>query len=135
MEQLAPFELSMLARTKGFDLRTLYSFTSPGDQEDYIYETLDNGWTIGSYVEKGWVSDLNYNDLEDEEDDFQVISAPTLEQIQKWLRDKHQIYVLVGRADQPYLSFECNYTTEIYDTYEEALVDGLTNALKTLDNG
>ena len=70
--------------------------------------------------------------------------APTQSELQKWLRDKHEIHINIGRSFKCYnVDFIIKYDKEEdnnivlerdlftdYNTYEEALEEGLIKALK-----
>lgn len=71
------------------------------------------------------------------------ISAPTLWQVQKWLREMKRISIRVSYisyhkvwfADWLHLDTgEFDDTDANFDTYEEALADGIAFALQLLDN-
>lgn len=80
------------------------------------------------------------------------IGAPTLYEAAKWLREEHQIHISVGMCSDystnadgeicdewAFWTFSTYYTTSLnhihdcfgeYDTYEEALNEGILEALK-----
>lgn len=108
-----------------------------------------------AYDKEGNVGDfprgINWNESYD-----WVISRPTLYLATKWLREQHQLHVSVGMigdyatdADGNKVkewtawTFSSYYTTSLhhvfdcfgrYDTYEEALNDGILETLIWLDN-
>jgi len=117
-EQLISFGTAKLAKEKGFD-EPVYAIYS-GNQLGIFTEndTIFNKWNH--------CRDATY-------------SAPTQSLLQKWLREKHSIDVLVDKG------FLCdNYSHEIYHkndmfeseyifkTYEKALEKGLYEALKLI---
>ena len=62
-------------------------------------------------------------------------------EIQKWLREKHGIYLVVqnySKASDEVLGFRAHIfpylLTKAFDTYEEALEKGLQEALKLIDD-
>ena len=74
----------------------------------------------------------NFNNLKHSDGRNYFYSAPTQSELQKWLRDKHNILVLIDRGDKPYITFQHNRSKEDFDTYEEALEKGLQEALKLI---
>jgi hypothetical protein len=75
-------------------------------------------------------------------DDNSYVDAPTIYQAQKWLIDKKKLFVEVtlGAFDQTYLWEICNTENSdlitggfsSYDTYEEALSEGIKKAIEIL---
>jgi len=80
--------------------------------------------------------------LNNSKHDDDMYPAPTQSLLQKWLRDKHNIHVIPvsGEHGLPHYDFCCmfynghwfNASQEVsdYDSYEEALEDGLQTALE-----
>lgn len=118
-EQLISFETAKLAKEKGFTQKGIY----PKWRVDgKILVELTNG-------------------------DEEYHSASTQSLLQKWLREEHNIHILmnVGMYDGNKQTFYCNVClfgenlykskfrskTSIY-TYEEALEEGLQEALKLI---
>ena len=115
-EQLITFETAKLAKEKGFDSK----YT-----EDYD--------TLGFVQQRGILESHN----------LERVSAPTQSLLQKWLREVHNIYVLIEIHDSAkWFYFQITYKTNegveytvpssFYNTYEEALEVGLQEALKLI---
>ena len=75
---------------------------------------------------------------------YKHISAPTLWHAQKWLREKHHISVRVSYISYHKVWFadwlnldseEFDDTDTTFDSYEEALVDGIAAALELIKKG
>lgn len=117
-EELISFETAKLAYNKRFD-----------------WIKSDNKW----YEDNG---DLDFSFQGYDENTENKITAPTQSLLQKWLREKHEIYVNVKAFNNnESIMFFCDY----YDfknltikavthqkTYEEALEKGLFEALKLI---
>lgn len=127
-EQLISIETAKLAKEKGFDVETR-DFLQYRSYRDG-YKPFDNSDPlIRCYPEKG------------------DLYRPTQSLLAKWLREKHNIIVLVF-TNNPYKfsirhkfiegvtykenDFSVYYDIEYYNTYEEALEAGLLQALKLI---
>lgn len=130
LEQLISFETAKLAKEKGFD-EIVFCYFSDGILNDD--ETFLNKTSSTNYNSKYW-------DKIDE-DDEEWVSAPTQSQLQKWLREKHGIDILVQRAFsngiKKYILTPCfdkpipkGYESVEKNNYEEALEIALFKALK-----
>jgi len=138
-EQIISFELAKLAKDKGFDVESLYFYTKPNskmyaiDEEIRAYEIKN---TARKLYECGKHATLNRES---------VLLAPTKGLLQKWLREKHSIDVIVDKVDSIPSSgyyfniyrenIEDEYGIIKFNTYEDALEKGLEEALKLIDNG
>lgn len=133
MDTLVSQVVAILAKEKGFDQPCFYY---------YHKEKLQS-----PYLENGSSTDTDFRvDLDDllEDHNYKYLlgtyySAPTQAQLQKWLREVHNINVNVFRQPgcweymisriEPYCAIlDC--TTKFY-TYEEALEQGLLEALRS----
>tara|TARA_R110000851_G_scaffold36063_1_gene94386 strand:- start:121 stop:546 length:426 start_codon:yes stop_codon:yes gene_type:complete len=139
-EQLITFNTAKLAKEKGFNWGCNYFYTP--DKKPYItrgYEyrsdayVEDHNWNagMGSYPTKA--SDV-------------LCSAPTQSLLQKWLREEHKINVESNYLPNiqkysclyiPMRGKACisdrKYVSKLkFDTYEEALEEGLQEALKLI---
>lgn len=111
-------------------------------------------WEYG----KGFQYKTYYNSLKrlgqfDEEITTTEIPAPTLSQAQKWLREKHNIIIVIdtyfknyldddySKAEFQYVIIDMNhnavrkqskYDDEIFDNYEQALSSGIDKALELI---
>ena len=108
-EELISFDTSKLAKEKGFNISTKFTFKSNGKK----YE--------GTYF--SGQPDIYYR--------------PTQSLLQKWLREIHKIDVNVLPYSTRKKYWEvvvegAGYTWSGYETYEEALEEGLQHALKLI---
>lgn len=126
IDELVSFETAKLAKEKGFDIKTYNYF-------------------MGSGKLFTWNEPKNANDVDYTKE---LYSAPTQSLLQKWLREKHNIYIDIKsyydtELDQAlweneiidvkdYWNFFSDNT--YYHTYEEALEAGLIEALKLIKN-
>lgn len=129
-EKTIGFELAKLAKEKEFNLevRTYFDF------KKFRTEPLEFFNKIDANNFSHWDFDLN------EKVNAGYISAPTQSLLQKWLREKHGIHIeiyfnrkkycvtILGNNEVKDMGFE-------YKTYEEALEEGLFQALKLINNG
>ena len=142
-EQIINFELAKLAKDKGFDVESLYFYTKPNskmyaiDEKNRAYKIKN---TARELYECGKHAALNRES---------VLLAPTQGLLQKWLREVHHIYVVsissnVDESDNKKHMYEISYKNKLrlmwgkydyFDTYEDALEAGLTEAIKLIDNG
>ena len=113
-EELISFDTSKLAKEKGFNISTKFTFKSNGKK----YE--------GTYF--SGQPDIYYR--------------PTQSLLQKWLREEHQLHITIyscsqeswmSRITRPGQKLEHGMYGEDYDTYEDALEDALYMALKTIE--
>lgn len=129
-DTLISFETAVLAKEKGFDIPTLYGCNEKGELQEYItyasYSPGEPEITIFDFIQK-W--------------EYQL---PTQSFLQKWLREIHNIHiVLFGFINNTYWHYEI-YTLDKAiiefdlpsikhgNTYEEALETGLQEALKLI---
>lgn len=115
-DTLITFETAKLAKEKGFDIKTKYSWYVPDNSKPIIEKHKPDG--------------LYY------------LSCPTQSLLAKWLREEHNIIVLVDYEgiDGYYYKFYSykegnkNYdaSDKNYNTYEEAYEIGLQEALKLI---
>ena len=132
-EQKVTFETAKLAKEKGFDIPYENYYVTYIDDDDIdLYNYEENRGSNFAYLRK------NENDFE--------YSAPTQSLLQKWLREKFNIAVMVSFNDNT--SFEyyyfihtdvskpcsnriCSLPFKTID-YEQALEKGLQEALKLI---
>ncbi len=123
VEELITFETAKLAKEKGFD-EICYYLNHP------LYGVVDN-----SKYHKN--SKINVSD----KDKTKYTTAPTQSLLQKWLREVHNIHLTITSISQE--SWQChitkpgeilgkNYIEDAY-SYEEALEEGLQEALKLIE--
>lgn len=144
-EQLISFETAKLAKDKNFS-------GNMGWNEYYYDEKHDNELIHGS--DKSYPTDLNFNNMGEEtleQKEFSkwektLIKAPTQSLLQKWLREKHDIYissyidpfagdfwytiVLFKKGKDKATINEDSKTN--FNDYEEALEKALYEALKLI---
>ena len=131
-DQLISFETAKLAKEKGFNEVCL---------EQYSSETpplrITEGKLLSSY-HYGFDRRNRYSnsDLDNGHESFTWLkgySAPTQSLLQKWLREKHNINLFLGK-DFKYKEYKCldedgKVATYFHKTYEKALEKGLYGAL------
>jgi len=125
-DELISLETAKLAKEKGFDIPVLDCINENeeiGDKEDFVL------FNYNQFLSEKWSTQNLY-------------SCPSQSLLQRWLREKHELFVFVN-----YRSFgveECNgwyyhigkspnhYSYEKFKTYEEAMKAGLTEGLKQI---
>ena len=150
-EQFITFETAKLAKEKGFDIPTIQFYTS--GKKAYLSKAED--YMTERYAESNWNNGRGSYPTEPEK---VSCSAPTQSLLHKWLREKHNIDVVISperyytgvnylvqaqkwdlNADpEVKLNFvikgSCWYNdNHEYPTYEEALEKGLQEALKLIE--
>lgn len=122
-EELVTFEIAKLAKEKGYKGNPPYF--------GYVDKFYEKNGTVRSY---GMHRVKNINEL---------AYAPTQSLLQKWLREIHKLHLTVyyHKSNKYYVSIhnDCdinmhtNLFGEMFNTYEEALEEGLLKALKLID--
>ena len=117
MEELITFETAKLAKEKGF----------PQNKKRMIGKYREDG-----NIQRGGpcaaVCDTNK----------EWFNAPTQSLLQKWLREKHNIYINPQASNSIdswfdiYYKHECIMEKDMFRTYEDALEKGLIEALKLI---
>lgn len=115
-EQLVSIEVARLLKEKGFCNGSTHYYSNLNSKQEL--HKNDNGAVYINGME------LDY------------IEAPTQSLVQKWLRDKHGFFVLVG-LDHKGLYYhmyngKIEYKGDHYLSYESALEEGLLMALRYL---
>ena len=115
-DTLITFETAKLAKEKGFDIKTKYSWYVPDNSKPIIEKHKPDG--------------LYY------------LSCPTQSLLTKWLREKYDIDVIINtyrNQNQKYYKYFISEKSknvikseEYYNTYEDALEIGLQEALKSI---
>lgn len=116
-DELVSFETAKLAKQKGFDIVTVEMYGSQKVPQ------------LEPYNQTRWVLYRDY------------YMAPTQTNLQKWLRETHNIYVSIKyKPDEIINRFELSIYeqiyhrhTEIYATYESALEEGLKQGLTLIE--
>ena len=135
MDQIISKQTAILAKKLGFREKCIYYYC---DNSEYPENEYNDGGGYGVEID-----DLvfNYNGMYTDR-----FSAPSQSLLQKWIREKHHLHVMIGVDDldwwwQLYDSSangrlkEYNQITESYagkKTYEEAMEEGLFKALEIL---
>ena len=124
-EQLITFETAKLAKKKGFENKTPHKL-----RRDYYNHLGEINGDVTLYI-KAYVNKKSTRNLE-------TIDAPTQSLLQKWLREEHQLYVLINYVNKEQFNWEINmfqhgeYGIGFRGSYEEALERGLVAALKLI---
>lgn len=133
-EQLISFKTAKLAKEKGFD-EPCYDCYNPH----------------GMQFSNGWCEYIHDNDIEIPFDNKGIkekdVLAPTQSLLQKWLREKHKIAVMIFLGVGAKYGYTINnlsamdifedvrtrsYHNPDFDSYENALEEGLLNTLKLI---
>lgn len=153
-EELISIETAMLAKEKDFNISTqkayigeslFINFEESFGEREFYFDADDfyNDWN-----RKGWFFDkegsgcfgCNLDNIKW----FEAYSAPTQSLLQKWLRENYKIIVSINiMSDLSYysllidinknkLNLENQSKNRGFSTYEEALEDGLLEALKLI---
>lgn len=123
-EELITFETAKLAKEKGFDVTVPQGYNS--EELDYQRFGLPKGIQFG----------ICTNTLPTS------FTAPSQSLLQRWLREVYNIHIAVLPKILPsneikYYCFKGKIKKDfkdLYNTYEEALEDGLQEALKLINN-
>jgi hypothetical protein len=142
-EQLITFETAKLAKEKEFNIPVISYYTPKG------YCTESEGYKTERLEESNWNNGMgSYPTLSKDVS----CSAPTQSLLQKWLREVHNITIFmtfkpnIKKWDfipysmdmnaKEYIKYNWEYTKihneRRFDTYEEALEEGLQEALKLI---
>jgi|LakMenEpi03Aug12_release.lakeMendotaPanAssembly.Ray.scaffolds.fasta_scaffold00217_90 hypothetical protein len=124
MEELVSYLTAKLAKDKGFDISTQ-------DKYQFINWEHPEMGTILNQGERrfGGISNWNHSCFQDKY--RQYVSAPTQSQLQKWLREVHNINVWCFIVDENiWLNNIASHNSPIQGKYEEVLEIGLQEALK-----
>lgn len=113
-EQLISFKTAKLAKEKLFDWNCFYKFVD-GSEIEVNNESFSFNWN--SFSNK--------------------ISTPTQSLLQKWLREEKGIIIEIQYKGKEYIwivhkELEQPVEVILYDTYEEALEEGLLEGLKLI---
>lgn len=118
MEDYVTYEQAVKLKELGFDWDVHYLYTPNKEFEHIDPELFDYGW------------DINYDYVECLKGS---ISAPTLAQAQKWLREVKQIDLFVTKELSKYYWYiGKEFQIGNCDTYEQSLSLGIDKALELL---
>ena len=132
-EDYVSYELAVKLKAAGFDEPCHYHYDC--DRGSHIIEP---NYTINDGEGCKYIT---ADDLLEDNNAWQYCSAPTLAHAQKWLREKHQISVRVSYISYHKVWFadwlnldsgEFDDTDATFDTYEEALTEGIRSALELI---
>ena len=138
-EELISFETAKLAKEKGFGVKTKKSFM--GRKEYSAYNLRKGEDRVFEKLEPRLIS----SDCEDN-NNYIVCYAPTQSLLQRWLREKHNIflnlyfesilhyhYVNIVRWNEIGIRVKNKINHFEFNSYEEALEIGLQKALKLIE--
>jgi len=125
-EQLITFETAKLAKEKSFNEECLKYFTK--SLKVKYYEFMLTNEDIEDFGHRNSSMDI-------------ICSAPTQSFLQKWLREKHDIHIAIHPKNlmnntvkyYSHKGFIKKDWDNLFDTYEEALEQGLLEALKSIE--
>lgn len=146
MEDFVTYKQAKILKEVGFNWKVTHCYTDCDEcQEHFIYpneiECLGKEFITAD--------DIVCNNNSSQND----ISAPTLSQVQRWLREKHNIIILVdtyfknyldgdySKAEFEYIIVNMNHNAarkdshkdnKLFETYERALESGIDVALELL---
>jgi len=136
VDQLITFETAELAKEKGFDEESLY-----------FYEGDDTGNSYKDLYRTDRAPGVNCGEKSKNSLNRFNCAAPTQSLLQKWLREKHGIFLIISlditnswiweiRSGYPEASYnkETIYSGNSYQRYEEALENALQKALTLIKN-
>lgn len=135
-KEFCDYETSVALKELGFreECPTYY------DTEDNVGLLLNTQWT-SDYMPCQFIDCLESHNS-NTSDDNSYVDAPTLSKAHKWLLEEKKLFVEVTMStfDQTYLWEICNTENSdlitggfsSYDTYEEALSEGIKKAIEIL---
>ena len=128
-EQLISIETAKLAKEKGFNLNS---------QGYYSCDSPSSGREGNQLVLRGWEKWMNFGS-EASQEGTMIYSAPSQTMLQKWLREKHNIDIIIssnviGYGYLIYIRYPSQNKLNkcVFQTYEEALEAGLFEVLKLI---
>lgn len=156
-EVLVSPEVAKLAKEKGFNEQTPFFYTEESticcfhscelfygvvskeeDKQNYLCNSAD----ISVYDSANKIRLKNKVQYDAKTFFTFKCTAPTQSLLQKWLREKHNIHIVcwwydkedkfyteLGRKTKEKIFVQCGNTTLLFNTYEEALEEGLKHAL------
>lgn len=159
-EQIVSFETAKLAKEKGFNIQCINYYFEDGEFRENTL-TGTNGYygdeylfTFDEFLENWnnkWLTKKNGDrcfGCNKTEGYFETYSAPSQSLLQKWLREKHNLYVIVDTihtligTEVIRVEWKWSITSDKDDdikciwngkeTYEQALEAGLQEALKLI---
>ena len=132
-EDFVTYEQALALKKLGFIEYCLYSYHKG------VFDTIGNSYRSEDevYVEDLYIS---YNLLSKDKQYEDYVDAPTLAQVQKWLRVKHKQSIEPKYDTYQWWCCMTNMSTsdwydldKSYSSYEEALSAGITECLKLLE--
>jgi hypothetical protein len=143
-EELISFETAKLAKEKGFTVETIE------DVNNRIYWEKHPKYANKEQYYKEYCDLDELLTYEEHEDNGKPYSAPTQSLLQRWLREEHKIEVSISWEQNMNWFYsimwlwgtnamitleldDINNTKSGYKTYEEALEQGLIEALKLIE--
>lgn len=128
--QLVTFETAKLAKKKGFailwDIKEEYGWNALDCQDLFEEKWYDKN---GKLYRIEYPGDEGLDSYITKDNVNTTYLAATQSLLQRWLRETHQIDILVYKVDKQYTTIFCS---KHYNTYEQALEEGLYEALKLI---
>ena len=129
----------------GFDweISTCYKIdeVNEKDAEVYIYHKSFN-WNMPRYLYEKYGSDNIFHAFINENDEqIECISAPTLDLVQRWLREVHKLHITIFSSSQeswmfritkPHQQLEDGIYGEDFETFEDAQDGAIKKCLELL---
>lgn len=148
-EQLVGFKVAKLAKEKGFNHNCIYAWCEKGGwnkytqkHEEVTHVLRTDGNPFGSFYSKNWNKKYSTNKNKI------MCSAPTQAALQKWLREEHNIHIVIDTTPsydsingskwkstlyEPFTKLKwITGKYNIANSYEEALEDALYEGLKLI---
>lgn len=126
-DRLINLTTAILLKEKGFNIKCRFFYTELNGLEEF------NNYT-GNYSLKDTFYDKKNNSV--------YYESPTQSLVQKWLREKHKLFICVkhkitGDLENPIVEFTYNgnngeWNNKYYDSYEEALENALIECLSRI---
>lgn len=149
-EQIVTYEVALLAKEKGFNHNCIYAWCEKGGwnkytqkHEEVTYVLRTDGNPFGSFY-----SGKNWNKKYSTNKNKIMCSALTQADLQKWLREVHNLHIVVDTTNSYDSIYPSKWKATVYEpftklkwitgkyniseSYEEALTSGLVEALKLI---
>jgi hypothetical protein len=122
MGKIVDLETASLAKLKGFNVPILNCYNPNNEIIDP--NTLWNYGCEGGMRLEEWYVDYNNTDIPSV-----IVSAPTHSELQDWLRETHGLNVYAYQPNETGYWAHSLEGKAKYDTYEEAIEEGLQEVL------
>lgn len=152
-ETIISFETAKLAKEKGFNYKTYHNYNKKGKlapnscTPSSESPSINRGYYSAGTIDADFLCQNTFYEIwkDTSTEDTRVFLAPTQSLLQKWLRETHNIHLVcwwydqkdkfyteLGRKDKDIIRVQTGNTTKLFKTYEEALEEGLLEALKLI---